>query len=395
MKKVSTKLINSLKFKIIITALVLSLAPTIVFFYLTEKRTTDTLLTNIKNELQEKSYIVGKSIDRFLYQREIDIKILSQADVLESKDAHAIIQYLTEITQESQYLNDIDIINLDGTIRLSSGTQNEKGKHLSTLYPEIESIFKKSLQANQGDVFVSEAIKLDEGLGLAFLTPITDDTNTKVISILMTEVNLNTVKKIVSEFDDRIIGNKYVYLVDNDGLVIMSDDPSIKEMEVLPDLRVAKQLKSYFEHEGEVGSLEYVDAYGDQVIAGFSDMAQFGKNDALDWSIIAIAPLEEVLAPAYSLQKTLMLLMFLLLAFVSVLSIYLGSKLASVLTLTTKIAQKISKGDLSEDITKIRDDEIGLLQTSINEIIYNSRLIQNQAEAIAIGDYSKKIPLRS
>jgi len=394
-RKSNLKLFNSLKFKIIFTSLFLTLIPMMIFSYITVNTSTQTLLNNIKSELKEKSFLVGGGIDRFIYQREIDIKILSQADVLESQNPQAIIQYLSEITQESEYLNDIDIINLDGTIILSSGTQNEQGKHITSMYPQIKPLFEKVLKANQGDVFVSEAVELDEGLGLAFLTPITDDTNTKVLSILMTEVNLHSIKKIVSDFNARVIGDKYVHLVDNDGLVIISDDPSIKSKEVLPDLRVAPRLKHFFEDEGEVGAIEYIDAYGDKVIAGFADMAQFGKNQALDWSIISIAPLNEVLAPAYELRNTLLTFMSALLIIIAFFSIYFGSKLSSLLTLSTRIAQKISKGDLSENIINIREDEIGQLQIAINQIIDNSRLIQAQAESISIGDYSSKVHLRS
>jgi len=395
MFRIYEKIKQSIKYKVIITILILSFLPMLIFSYIAVSSSTETLSTNIKKELEEKAFLVGGGIDRFIHQRVVDIKILSQADVLESNNNQAIIQYITEITLESEYLNDIDIIDITGQINLSSGLQNEKGKFLKDLYPSLQNIFLQVLKSKQGDVFVSEAINLDDGYGLAFLTPITDDTNTNVIKVLMTEVNLKSIKQIVSDFDERVIGNKYVYLVDNNGFVIITDDPSIKEHEKLPDIKNTPKLKHFFENEGEVGNVEYIDSHGDLVIAGFADMHQFGNNKALDWSIIAIAPVDKVYAPAYELSIKLILLTIFILLVIIIISVLTGSYFANTITKCANIAIEVSKGNLTNSITNLRDDELGKLQKAINDIIKNSIEIQEQAEHIAIGDFSNKIKLRS
>jgi hypothetical protein len=276
--------------KFVVMALVLFLAPQVFIYFYATRTASDMLIDSLRNDLKEKSFLVGADIDRYFDQRLHDVRILSQADVLEGVNTNAIIQYLTEIIDETPYLNDLDIINTEGIIIASSGEQNEKGQHILALHPSLKMIFSEIQKAKQGQIYVSEILPLDSGPGLAFLTPITDDKNIEVIKVLLVEINLDTVKKIIADFDDRVVGDKYVYLVDNDGKVIVSADPDTQLLSSFPDLLVQPELLKNFSKQGDVGSIIYKDAKNEQVMAGFADMAEFGVNKAMDWSIIAVAP---------------------------------------------------------------------------------------------------------
>jgi len=141
------------------------------------------------------------------------------------------------------------------------------------------------------------------------MTPITDDSNQNVIKVLSIEVNLNSIKDSVTEFDKRVIGEKYVYIVDNDGRIILTDDPSVQVLDSFPDLSVRPGLLDKFENQGEVGSVIYTDATQTEVMAGYADMAEFGVNQALDWSLIAIAPMTDITAPVRVIPNFVRLLM--------------------------------------------------------------------------------------
>ncbi|NQZ12504.1 MAG: hypothetical protein HRT35_35570, partial [Algicola sp.] len=159
--------------KFIGMAFLLSFLPLSFLYYFSTNSATEMLIESLRDDLKEKSFLVGADIDRYFTQREHDVRVLSQADVLEGDDIAPIIQYLTEVIQETPYLDDIDIIDTKGIVIASSGEQNEKGKHVLELYPELRSLFSESQQAEQGQIFVSEILELDHGPGLAFLTPIT------------------------------------------------------------------------------------------------------------------------------------------------------------------------------------------------------------------------------
>ena len=387
---------QSLRFKIILTMLLLSTLPMFLLTYLAINASTQTLLDSVTKDLEEKAFLVGKGIDRFIYQREVDIKILSQADVLESQNEKAIMQYLKEIDQESGYLDGISIIEREGVISYSSRKQDKKGASLKELYPELITLFDQVVKSKQGDVYVSEAMLFDKGFGLAFLTPITDDSNTKVLRVLLSQVNLNSIQTIVSEFDKSVVGDKYVYLVDDHGYIISSDDPRLKKNDIFPDLSNSPEFKDLFlGRQVRMGNIVYKDSDGDKVVAGIADIAQFGVNKALNWNIIAIAPVNRILQPAYVLRSLLLMLMTAIVLLIALLAIYIGTRFSRVLRESAEIAEKVSQGDLNVNLYSERKDELGQLQNAIHQIIQNYRLIHSQAEAIALGDFSNYIKRRS
>ena len=132
--------------------------------------------------------------------------------MLEGSNLDAIIQYLTEVIEETPYLDDIDIIDTDGIIVASSGEQNERGEHVLTQRPSLESVFSAVTSARQGEVFVSHVLDLDKGSGLAFLTPITDESNLVVVRIMLVEVNLDIVASIVALTANAMKGDRDKYL---------------------------------------------------------------------------------------------------------------------------------------------------------------------------------------
>ena len=359
---------KSLTCKFVAVAFLISLIPQAFLYFYSTKTASDMLIESLGDDLKEKSFLVGADIDRFYSQREHDVRILSQADVLEGDDLNAIIKYLTEIIEETPYLDDIDVINSDGIIIASSGEQNEKGMHVLELYPSLKSLFDDVRNAEQGEIIVSGLVELDSGPGLAFLTPITDDTNTVVIKILLVEINLDTVKKIVADFDDRVIGAKYVYLVNNDGRVIVSADPETDFLSPYPDLTVKPELLDNFSLQGDVGSVIYQDAKGEEVMAGFADMAEFGVNKAMDWSIIAVAPIADITKPIDGFKADLLFFTVIVFGMVMFGMLVTSRNILKSIQKLSTAAAKFGHGDFSARAVVRTKDEIGALAISFNQM---------------------------
>ncbi len=352
-----------------------------IFIYLFISNTTAQVMTDVLREnLKEKAFLVAADIDRFFDQRLHDARIISQADVLEHNNIEQIIQYFTEITQETPFLNDIDIINMQGIIFASSGEQNEKGKHIGDYYPELDSLFYHTQNARQGEVFVSQVMNLDSGPGLVLLTPITDEANTTVIKVLLIEINLNLIRQLVKDFDDRVIGDKYVYLVDNDGRIIVSGDPATALFDTFPDLEIMPALLKNFSSQGDVGSVIYTDIHNDEVMAGFADMSEFGINQAMDWSIIAIAPLDEIISPFNSLKNTILIQISIVLL-LGVISMYLLShSIIHAVNNLVSSSKKIGAGNISHRITATKNNEFGYLAEVINATLNNLANARHETE---------------
>jgi len=342
-----------------------------VIGYVSIERSREMLISDIKKELTEKSFLVADSINGFIDNRITSIRVFSQADIFEGdiqgEDSRKkIIKYLTEIVQEDKHIVDINVIDLTGKVIASSGDHNKAGTVVTQHFSDVGSLFEQVKVARQGDVFVSELLEIDEGMGILFLTPITDDLNVEVEKILIIEMNIREITEMVSYFDERVIGNKFVYLVDNDGNVISTVDPMAKTLEPLPDLKVNHALLKEFETQGSVGNSTYTDASGDLVVAAFADMAEFGVNKALDWSLIAIAPFDEILLPASELRNNLFFIFIAFCIIISLISFYLINLISKPIIKLKDAAIEIGKGRLDTKIEIKSNDEIGDLADSFN-----------------------------
>jgi len=355
------------KITLVVTSAVI--LPLLLFTVLSLQSTSDALTKTIANGLEAKSVLVAHDINSFISERIIDARVLSQADVLESKDVTKTIQYLTEIVDANQWINDIDVLDISGNVLASSGIQNENGQFVADLYPGSEKLHELLQTSKQGDVFVSEVLSLDTGYGLLFMTPITDDSNAIVIGALALEVNLDNISRIVTLFEKGIIGEKHVYIVDNDGRVLITADPVINVFDPYPDLSVQPTLLAAFANQGDVGNIIYVDHSGEEVMAGYADMDEFGVNQALDWSIIAVAPLDEIAVEASKIQALLITLGLVIGAITMLLVFIYMSKLQSSLKSIAMIADSISQGNYSQSIEHSgQSGALGLLFNAFNNM---------------------------
>jgi methyl-accepting chemotaxis protein len=220
--------------------------------------------------------------------------------------------------------------------------QHEKGELLWTLYPIEKSLLTSTSRAQNGQVYVSKAMQLDTGPSVLFITPITDDNNINLIGMLTVEVNLEYIAQIASSFK-----GKHVYIVDNDARVIISDELTVKFQERFLDLQTKSDLLDTFSLQGKKGNVIYTDHTGEDFMAGYADMAEFGENKALDWNVIVTAPMNEVIEPVNEL-KQLLLIMGSIIALLSMFLVYraltfVNNKLGNVATQ----ADAISQGDYS------------------------------------------------
>ena len=286
-----------------ISAVLLVLIPLVAVVIVSIYSSSHALTNSLEKELEKQSILMGFSINAFLDERIVDARIISQADVLEQGNINKKIQYLTEIVKENQWIDDIDMVNTEGNIILSSGGQNEKGMLFWQNNKDYKNLFQAASKASQGQVFVSEATLIDSGFGIIMLTPITDDSNTKVIALLSIEVNFNSIANVLSLVNQQLMDSRFIYIVDNNGKVIVSNSPAIAPLEAFPDLQVQPSLLKAFSEQGEIGNTIYKNAEGIEVMAIYADLGEFGENSALDWSIVVTESLDKITAPAAYLTK--------------------------------------------------------------------------------------------
>jgi len=368
----SMKFLSDLKLSVrfILGALIISIIPLLTVYLIYVEKSEQIIVDAINNELKEKAYLVGHNIDRLIQSYVQNARVTSQADVFESDNTEAISNYLKEIVAESSFIEEADVFDLNGNVIATSSKMSGVDHSLNSSYSGFSDLQKQAVDGKQGDVFVSELIKIRQEYGIILMTPITDDSNQNVIKVLSIEVNLNSIKDSVTEFDKRVIGEKYVYIVDNDGRIILTDDPSVQVLDSFPDLSVRPGLLDKFENQGEVGSVIYTDATQTEVMAGYADMAEFGVNQALDWSLIAIAPMTDITAPVRQLHGVLTTITFAIVAVISIITFLASRGITRPIQKAALMASEVSKGNLDVDLKLSKGkDEIGQLGTALETML--------------------------
>jgi len=372
----------SFEARVAVIALLAVVIPLGIFAAISLHSSSKTLTEVIAKDLEGQAILVARDIDNFIGQRIADAKLLSHADVLARGRVEPVAQYLTDIVESSDWLNNVDIVAPSGVIIASSGNHHPKDCLLWEKDPEIKKLFTAATGAEPGQVFLSRARMLDAGPGLLFMTPIRDVAKAAVDGVLVVEVNLNSIGQIVSVFDKSVVGDKYVYIVNSDGKVIVTEDPSVATFDSFPALKDHPELLSLFFTPGNVGSRVYTDAGGVDVMVGYADISKFGVNQALGWSIIAVAPLDEIKLPVYAARNKLFAF-GLAISLVAMLVVYaFVRKITGSLENVAAHADTISNGDFSQRLSAEVETAgvIGSLATTFNRMASSVETIMGELQ---------------
>ena len=365
----------SLKFRITILALLVAVVPLALFQVFSVKRSSEILLDFLGNDLEGQSFIMAREINRFLAQRVADVRLISKANVFKENKTQIIRSYLKSVTSGSEFINDIDVLNREGTILISSSNEGEEGYVAWDLHLGVKDLFNKARKSSNGSIYVTEAHLLGSGPEVIIIAPVLGK-NKKVISILLFEVSLQGVQEIVDEFGERSIGDTHTYIVDKFGNVIVTTDSKLPVFESFPDLRIQPAMLG----DIAVGSVVYTNADSEEVMAGFADMKEFGANKALNWNVINVTPMRQVIQPISETRNVLTAIGI----FVSVMAVLVAYLLARSITLplqrTVALAEQIRRGNYSHRLEENIGGEIGSLATAINEMA--DRIEERTAEII-------------
>ena len=118
----------------------------------------------------------------------------------------------------------------------------------------------------------------------------------------------------------------------------------------------------------------------------------------VQWKLAVIFERAELLETAYNVLWQILAIAAPLFVATSVLTFYLAYRLTQPLKLMATHCSRLALGDIEGDVSPkslARRDEIGLLARSLQDMIESSRNELQIADALARGDYSCSLPLRS
>ena len=189
-------------------------------------------------------------------------------------------------------------------------------------------------------------------------------------------MSLEGAQDIVDDFSERSVADTKTYVVDKFGNVIITNDNKLSVFESLPDLRIQPAMMG----DIQVGSVVYTNASGIEVMAGFSDMQEFGANKALNWNVVNIAPMRKVIQPISETRNMLTAVGIVVSVMAVLIAYLLARSITQPLQRTVALAEEIRRGNYSHRLEENLSGEIGSLATAINEMA--DRIEERTAEIV-------------
>lgn len=343
--------LKSITNKIIAFGLAISLV-TFIFALLIFSSSVEQIRTTIHEHNQHVAAYAAESLDLFFKTIEENLYTAAasyEASSILEKKGGDIFPYLLKLPS---YIREITVLDAGGKEiakasrerTISSGSLKKKGTiPLKALIKE-KLYFGGLYNTAFGEPLITVSMPIKSGR--------------KIKGWLSEEVSL---RGLWHNITGVYIGEKgYVFVVDENGNALAHPDWSvvIKGANLKNNRQVARFINKWEGNDvssyKNENSIEVVGTYAVSKITG--------------WGIIAEQPASEAYAHLYNFKTRLLILIALSLSFAVFLSIYLGWRLTSPLKLLKKEAEDFGKGYLNKKIIINRNDEIGDLTNTFNNM---------------------------
>lgn len=299
-------------------------------------------------------------IDKYLFERDLDTKMMSTDSILKSKNSspELIAARLKELSKNSGSYISLSLYDMSrkrvvDTLGLDVG----KIHALSEYWPDIESG-----KDNVFDMYFSESLQLPT---FHFAKAVKNDAGARV-GVLVARVSTDWLDDIVKH---TAIPEIKVEVVNRNGLVIYSNydrDGILKKSSIYWE-----SIKAEIERGGMnktyrlrlPGMEEEIVVYGQG--EGYKDYTGNG------WTLIAHVPTKVVFAPAIELRNRLIIIMSVIGGFSLLAILFFARTVSSPLIRLSAAAGEIGRGNLDVKVAVDSSDEVALLAKNFNVMVEN------------------------
>ncbi|CAM3016290.1 hybrid sensor histidine kinase/response regulator [Moritella viscosa] len=320
--------------------------------------------------LQHNVENAANKVDNFMLKVQLNFELLSKSPLFALADYVEISNHFDDIIDTYPHYKSIYYADVEGTI-IAASESHTINDNIFSYAVNINNEFNKAL-ADPSHAYISPLTHLggetnnhfqQRHFDFKFVSAIFDPRTAEVIGVLISEVNVTELFDIVADIDQQTIGNEYAYLVDNLGNVLITTDPNTRLLSPHKDLAI-ESLQAKLEGDMD-GYAIYSNADNRKVISGYADLGEYGAEMTGDWSLLATAPYDTIMAPLFTLFYKLLFLVSLCIPIVAWISYVIAKNITGPLTNLTKLANDIGKGDFIDKLQVARNCEVGTLGNAL------------------------------
>lgn len=305
-----------------------------------------------ERELTTLSQETSNKIERFLFERYGDIKVISESPILKSLDISRDLKlkYLENVREAYETYDYILVTDVNGETDLASGNTDD------------DVSYKKYIQyVKGGEIFVSDFLYNEKSKAyvMYFVSPIMSDSNT-FAGAVVERMNFFSIDDIVKNVQPGKSG--YAYLIDTSGKYILTSNVG------KPQITGPMSSSQGILYSGNSGT---------NYISAFYPIKKYASQTD-NWSLVVEEPVKEAFEVTTKLRNYIIITVL----FSAVALLVLASIMTKLITRPIKKlvmkTQSAAEGDFVQDINIESRDEIGSLAASFNILLSNLKSMMNQ-----------------
>lgn len=339
--RLSTKLSLLYLGSILIIAL-----PFNLFLYYSNLQATE---KQIQENLQERAVWIMDSIDRTLFERFTDVRILAEDPIFRETGADAIAEMTRELLDYLLFYPDYDSLTFfsPDLVKIASTMDSTVGEKIEKS-PWVEEVFNQGMISVGADIHYADDLKKQV---IIFAAPVRDKTG-KIIGAVKARMPASKVYRIFDEVDLIKIHPIHINLVDRHGNLLYSNHTHHDAATNFPDLSEEK-LTSFHDQQAIY------------VVTSEQGYADFKGNH---WKLIVHYSLEDAFAPLRTLRNQA-LEMGILLVVISVLGMFFfAHQTIKPLVALRDAVLGLGHGKFDAMVEVSSNDEIGQLASAFNQM---------------------------
>ncbi|BCJ87197.1 methyl-accepting chemotaxis protein [Effusibacillus dendaii] len=358
-------LFQSIRSKLLLSFLVVSLLPLIVSSFIIYNMSSSELVNKQKNAMRDLAVSKSQGMDEWLQRRRAEIELAAKTEIITSLNSQRQVRYAKQIKDQSDVYESVIFTAPDGWIRAHT-TESAIG----TLNLSDRDYFQNAMlgKTNYSDILVS---KSTGNRIVAVATPVKNEAGA-IIGVLSASMNLEALVNAYTKELSAANGTGDPILVDAFGKIQVAPKKEwigkkVEEAALSPQL--ADILKAKATQPGVVS----YQADGKEYVIANANIPQTGYRLYLN------IPMDNVLQSSTKIQTTVWTVVCMAALLVALLAFWISRNISRPVGQIADQVTRVANGDLTVGELEIQNkDEIGALAANISVMIGNLKQILSQ-----------------